>query len=69
MAYDRFGIDSESSTRKQNPSPFAANHRSGFYHEQSFEGEMTPEEVFNMFFGGSQCKLCLYSRLNDSFFC
>jgi DnaJ-class molecular chaperone len=45
--YDRFGIDSESTSR---PSP--AQQFGGFGGRPGFEGEVSPEDLLRMFMGG-----------------
>ena len=51
-AYDMFGSESPAGMGRRQSNPFGA--AQGFHpnsHFQHFEGDVSPEELFNMFFG------------------
>ena len=53
--YDRFGVDSESSSRGGGGgggNPFASHGFHGFGGHPGFEAEISPEELLRMFMGG-----------------
>ena len=52
--YDLYGPMEERNSRQ-------SRGRQGFYEHDpthGFESDMTAEEIFNMFFGGSKCTIC-----------